>query len=578
MKTPLDILRTYWQYPAFRGEQENIIEAVLNGKDTIAILPTGGGKSLCYQVPAMAREGICVVISPLIALIKDQVDDLKTKGIKALNLAGGLSYYDLDTALDNGIYGNYKFIYLSPERLQQELVQERLKQMPVNLIAIDEAHCISQWGNDFRPAYRNCKILKEWFPNVPLIALTATATRKVVADIEDNLQMKDPFKTSTSLNRANLAYMVFQVEDKQIHLEKILTKNPESSIVYVRSRNATEQLTNYLQSKGFTATFFHGGLSTEEKNTRLKQWLSEKVQVMVATNAFGMGINKPNVRTVIHFSIPESIENYFQEAGRAGRDGAKSYAVLFTQEDEKKHLKTQFLNTTPSVSFIKVLYRKLTNYFQISYGEGEGQSFSFHFPTFCSTYQFSALMAYNALKTLDRHSILAFSEHFHRKATIQCLVSSQQLFVYLDNNPRMQSMVQTILRTYAGVFDNPTPINIELIATKSRLEESYIFRLLEQLEKDAIIQYQGESTDAEITFLTPREDDKTINMIAKSIETQNLQKEHQMEAMLQYLNNENECRSKLLLTYFGQTENSDCGICSTCIQKSKHFPLLYKQS
>ena len=368
MSHPVNILERYWQHTAFRPFQEEIIEAVLNNEDVLAILPTGGGKSVCFQIPALIKPGICIVISPLVALMKDQVNDLKSKGIKAMAITGGISLSELDTLLDNCIYGNYKFLYISPERLQQSLVKDRIQQMNVNLIAVDEAHCISQWGHDFRPAYKHIRLLRELQPTVNVIALTATARSIVAEEIISDLDMLDARVFKASFQRQNIAYHNLFTEDKYYHLERILKKGNGAAIIYVRSRRASIEISQFLKSCGFKSSFFHGGLSKDDKQQRLTNWLKDITPIMVATTAFGMGINKANVRTIIHFNLPESIESYYQESGRAGRDGKASSAYILIKKDDDAVLKKQFLSNLPDTNFLKLAYKKLKNYFGIAYG------------------------------------------------------------------------------------------------------------------------------------------------------------------------------------------------------------------
>jgi len=565
---PIEVLERYWNYTSFRPLQEDIISSVLDGEDTFALLPTGGGKSICFQIPAIIKDGICIVVSPLIALMKDQVNTLKQKGIKAIALTSGMTYADLDTQLDNCIYGNYKFLYLSPERLQQPLVQERIQQMKVNLIAVDEAHCISQWGNDFRPAYNNISILRNIHPHVNCIALTATAKHNIVEDIIENLDFVVPKVFKASFARPNIAYQVIHTEDKLFQLQHILNTHAGTSIIYVRNRRATKDIHNYLEAKGFSSTFYHGGITNKEKQERLLQWSNDQKQIMVATTAFGMGIDKANVRTVIHFNLPESIESYYQEAGRAGRDGETAQAIILKQNIDEDHLRNQFLSTLPSIKFIKNIYKKLSNYFQIAYGEGENTTHQFDFRSFCSTYQLNPSITYNALIVLDRNSVISLKQHFNFRTKIQFLTTNNEVFHYLEKHLGINTLVKVILRTYGGIFDYETKVNLNLIVQKSNLSEKDVINQLQQLEKDNIISLQIANTDSEITFLKPREDDTTINPIAKVVTQQHQLKHHQIEAVIKYIKNDTVCKSQQLLHYFGEKTTRPCGLCSVCLSKT----------
>lgn len=569
MEQPINILERYWNYTQFRPEQEAIIKAILDGEDTFVLLPTGGGKSICFQIPALIKEGICIVISPLIALMKDQVQQLNNKDIKAMALTSGISFSQLDTLLDNCIYGNYKFLYLSPERLQQELVQERIKQMNVNLIAVDEAHCISQWGSDFRPAYKNITLLRQLQPTVNVVALTASATPVVVNDIIKELDFIAPKLFKQSFLRPNLGYMVYHENDKYYRLETILKKYKEPSIVYVRNRKFALEVSSFLNSKNITATYYHGGLTNTEKDANMTTWLQNQTQVMVATNAFGMGIDKPDVKTVIHINLPESIESYFQEAGRVGRNGDKAFAVILKNNSDEVTVKAQFLNVLPTVDFVKQVYRKLCSYFQISYGEGNNNTFDFDFNTFCKTYNFNTVLAYNALLLLDRNSIITLSKQFKNKVTVQFIISTAALFSYLEKYSNLNLIVKSILRMYGGIFDHDTTIDIFKIAEKASTTEQVVTQALKKLESDEVINLNLAKTDAQVTFLQPREDDKTINRIASIIEQQNELKQQQVQAILDYVENNTTCRSMQLLAYFGETNAKPCGICSVCANTKK---------
>jgi len=563
--SPKEILKQYWGYSEFKTSQEQIIDAVLAKKDVLALLPTGGGKSLCFQIPALVNQGICIVVSPLIALIKNQVDTLKEKGIKAIALTGNIPQNELIDLLDNCLYGNYKFLYLSPERLRQDIIKDRILQMNVNLIAIDEAHCISQWGNDFRPAYLDCAILRDLAPDVPIIALTATATPEVARDIVENLKLQDFYLEKTSFSRDNITFLVKFNDDKSYQLKQELSKTKKSSIVYVRTRRNTIELSNFLNYQAISATYYHGGLSKKEKNNRLEDWLGDKVQVIVATNAFGMGIDKPDVEVVVHYQIPDSIENYFQESGRAGRNGEPAKAILITNNADENQVKGQFLSGLPTVAFLRQLYNRLNNYFQISYGEISPEVYSLNFNTFCDTYKLNPYITYNGLRMLDQNSVLSLTESFSKKTSIQFIATKNQIFDYLETYTKSAPIIQTILRTYGGIFEYDTKINTWSIAKKVNLPENVIAKTLEQLAKDQIINYSAQSNDIEIVFLVPREDDSTINMFAKKVDALITQKTKNIDTMLAYLKNDTVCRNQYLLNYFGE-KREKCGQCDVCLK------------
>ncbi|WP_127138886.1 RecQ family ATP-dependent DNA helicase [Flagellimonas oceanensis] len=566
-KDTTSILKQFWGYDDFRGSQKQIINTVLSGQDVLALMPTGGGKSVCYQVPSLAMEGICIVVSPLVALIQDQVAQLEKRGIKAIALTGGIPPSELNDLLDNCLYGNYKFLYLSPERLQQTIVRERIQQMNVNLIAIDEAHCISQWGNDFRPAYLECSVLKELVPNTPMIALTATATPRVVDDIVENLELENVTVFKDSFSRSNINFKVKRSEDKLYQLKKYMEKIPGSAIVYVRSRKMSISLANFLIKKGISASFFHGGIPKSDKEEKLNLWLNGKVRVMVATNAFGMGVDKPDVRLVVHYQIPDSLESYFQEAGRAGRDGEPSTAIIITSNEDEDKAKQQFLSTLPDVAFVKQVYSKLNNYFQISYGELISEPLAFKFNEFCKRYEFNPNMTFNAIRILDQNSVLSLAENFKEKTTLQFVASKTEIFNYLDKNKKTAPIIQTILRTYGGITDYETKINLYMLSQKTGTSEERLKQILQQLADDNIAAYENNTSDLEITFLVPREDNHTINLFAKKIKGFNQVKENNMAAMLGYISNKKLCRSVYLLNYFGEKTAEKCGTCDICTKK-----------
>mgnify|MGYP001592200255 FL=1 len=566
MKHPIEILEHYWNFSEFKPQQEAIIEAVLANEDCIALLPTGGGKSICFQIPAMIRNGICIVVSPLIALMHDQVNNLKLKGIKAMALTSGISYNDLDRMLDNCVFGNYKFLYLSPERLQQDLVQQRIKQMNVNLIAVDEAHCISQWGHDFRPAYRDIKLLRKIHPSVNIIGLTASATFKVVEDISDQLECISPKIFKTSFQRSNLAYLSLECNDKLKMTVQVLKKYSETSIIYVRNRKSTLEISRYLNKIGISSSYYHGGMSIKEKKTQFNQWVSNSNQVMVATNAFGMGIDKSNVQTVIHHNLPESLESYYQEAGRAGRNGEKAYAVILSNNSDQIISEKEQLNSLPNIDFLKKVYKRICNYFQISYGEGVDSVHNFNFKSFCRFYNFPTVLTYNALKILDRTSIISLEEKLRNSVFVKVLINNNVLFNYLEKYPKQALVIKVILRSHEGVFDHTTEISVQEIINKTKLSEKKVIELLTKLNHASIIQFEYSKTDAKITFIEPREDDKTINRISKIIKQQQVLKRKQINSVLNYIKNDGICKSQKLLSYFEEINSSLCGICSSCLE------------
>jgi ATP-dependent DNA helicase RecQ len=569
MAEALAILQKYWKHDKFRSPQNEIINSVLDGKDTFGLMPTGGGKSICFQVPALMKDGICLVISPLVALMKDQVQRLQNLNIKAIALTGGIQSDEMITLLDNCEFGNYKFLYLSPERLQSDWILERIKNLPINLIAIDEAHCVSQWGHDFRPAYLKIANLKTHFPKVPFLALTASATKTVLADVILQLGLENPTIFTKSFARKNIAYMVFEVEDKLYRMEQVLKKNPQPSIIYVRNRKSCSDTASQLQSLGFKATFYHGGLSVKEKEKNMSLWMNEDAQIIVATNAFGMGIDKSNVKTVIHIHLPESIESYYQEAGRAGRDEEKAFAIILTSPSDKLQAQSQFINVLPDKIILTQIYIKLCTYFRIAYGEGINEQFSFNLNHFCQKYGFPTLKTFNAIQFLDRQGILSMSQEYTEKITMQFIIESKEVIRYMSLNSNEEPIILSLVRTYPGIYESQTPINLSLIAKKSSCEEAAILSVFEKLKGLEIIDYHKKNNDATIIFNEVREDERTINRVSKYLENQNKQKIAQFESVLNYINEKKVCKSKLILNYFGEKADKDCGICSYCISKKK---------
>lgn len=569
MQTAVAILQKYWKHDQFRSLQNEIIDSVVSGKDTLAILPTGGGKSICFQIPALMKDGICLVISPLVALMKDQVANLQARNIKAIALTGGIRSEEMIDLLDNCQFGNYKFLYLSPERLQSDWILDRIKNLPINLIAIDEAHCVSQWGHDFRPAYLKISDLKKHFQKVPFLALTATATPRVKEDIITETGLQNPQVFQKSFARDNIAYRVIEAEDKLHKIEQILKKNPQPAIIYVRNRRSCIDISSQLHALGFKATYYHGGLSPKEKDKNMQLWMQEEVQVMVATNAFGMGIDKANVKTVIHIQLPDNIENYYQESGRAGRNGDQAFAILLTSPSDRLQAENQFLLNLPDKAFLNTVYNKLCNYFQIAYGEGINEQFSFNLNHFCLKYNFPTLKTYNAIQFLDRQGIISLSQEFSEKISLQFLIPSKEVIRYISLHPNDEEIILSILRAYPGIYEMQTAFNLDLIAKKSNHKTHEVQAVLLKLKEKDIIDYHVKNNDASILFNEVREDERTINRVAKYLERQNQLKKEQLQSVFHYVNEKKSCKNRLILAYFGEKKATDCGICSYCIDKNK---------
>ena len=565
MNLPLKKLQKYWNHTAFRKPQEEIINAVLNKKDTIALLPTGGGKSICFQIPGLLLEGVCIVISPLIALMQDQINSLQKRGIKATTIESGSSQDEIITLFDNIKFGGFKFLYLSPERLQSKFIQEKIKELNVSLIAVDEAHCISEWGHDFRPSYRNIKKLRELKPKAITIALTASANNKVLEDISKNLGFKSPKIFKKSFFRNNLAYQIFTVEDKLNRLLQIFTKTKTPAIVYVNSRKKTVQISNFLNANSFKSSFYNGGMSSEEKKTAFNNWMLEKTPIMVATNAFGMGIDKANVGVVVHFDFPNSIENYIQEAGRAGRDQKKSFAVLLQNANDIRIFKEQTKISLPTIREVKEIHKKLYQNFQIAKGEFIEDSFEFNFLEFCKKYNFIPNKTGTVLMILENHGIIKLSKNFNKKSILQFITSSKKVI----KNNSLKIFTTTLLRNYGGLFEQETKIDEFTLAKKAGITSKQVIANLRRLETEGLIKYKQTMLDADITFLTPREDDKTINRNAKEIKQFLRQKKQKSNDIVEFIKENRICRSAQILSYFNEKQLEDCKICDVCLSKKK---------
>ena len=570
MTSPAQILQKYWGYSSFRDSQEDIIEAVLNKRDVVTILPTGGGKSLCYQVPGLILEGVCLVISPLISLMNDQTEQLRNKGIKALTIKSKATTDEIVSLFDNLKFGKYKFLYLSPERLQSDLVIQKIKEININLIAVDEAHCISEWGHDFRPSYRLIYKVRDLLPNINIIALTATATKKVVDDIIENLNLSKTSIFKKSFYRNNLAYQIIKNENKLGKLEQIFKKNPFPTIIYVNSRKKTEDISNFINAKGYLSTFYHGGMTNESKTIAFDSWMNEDRLIMVATNAFGMGIDKPNVKVVIHLDLPTSIENYVQEAGRAGRNGEKSFSVVLQNENDINSFKKNTLETIPSINEIKNVHRKLYQYFQIALGELPEVSFDFNFLKFCQTYKLSHKKTTTIFQILKKNSIIEINSKFSQKSTVIFIISSKQLIRQTFNNKLTRKLIDFILRSHGGVFQKEVKINEFDIAKRMQINSLTVKELLNKLDHLNIIDYKEASSNEDFTFLTPREDDKTINRISRSIEKYLNQQQKKSKELIYFIRNNTTCRYIQLSRYFNEKKVSKCTLCDVCISDKKN--------
>ena len=568
MLSPLQILAKYWGFNSFRSSQEEIINEVLSGRDTLALLPTGGGKSICYQVPAMMQDGICLVVSPLIALIKDQVASLQAKGIKAIALTSGMTLSEVDIALDNCIYGSFKFLYLSPERLQNEMVQERLKKMNINLIAVDEAHCISEWGYDFRPAYLKIAEIRS-FIDASLLALTATATPDVVVDIQNQLLFKESNVCSKSLIRSKLSYVVLEQEDKDEKFLRVLQRVKGSCIVYCKSRKETKRIYQLLQEHNISAHFYHGGLDIADRDTKQKQWQQNHVRVMVATNAFGMGIDKPNVRLVVHMHLPSSLEAYFQEAGRAGRDEKIAYAILLTNSFDISQLKEHIEKHYPALEEIRNVYQHLTNHLQIAVGSGQGEGFEFHFQEFCDKYKLHHLNAYNTLKILEREGYIKLIDSVQQPSRIHLKVKHGDLYQFQIGNPIYDRLVKTILRSYGSVFDSFTKIQESILAKRSGHSTQEVKYYLQKLHNMNILEYLPQNSTPKIFFSMARIESKMLPISKEILVKRKAIEEAKAAAMVAYVRNQYHCRSSFLLDYFGQENKLRCGICDVCLERNK---------
>ena len=576
-----EILKQYWGYDDFRGIQQEIIESIGSGHDTLGLMPTGGGKSITFQVPALAQEGTCIVITPLIALMKDQVDNLRRRGIRAAAIYSGLTREEIVTTLENCIFGDIRILYVSPERLSSDLFQTKLRHMHVSFITVDEAHCISQWGYDFRPSYLEIAKIRKLAPHAPVLALTATATPAVVQDIQEKLASHASLSNETSpassaspasfkifrmsFERTNLAYVVRKAHDKREQLLHILNSMKGTAIVYARSRKRTKEFADLLNEAGITATFYHAGLDSVVKDERQRDWQRDKVRVMVATNAFGMGIDKPDVRLVIHMDCPDSIEAYFQEAGRAGRDGRKAYAVLLYNDADHRKLEKRIADTFPEKAYIKQVYEHLAYYYQIGVGSGYNHTFEFNIDEFCHTYHHFPIQVDSALKILNRAGYIEYTEEQDNQARVMFTVSRNDLYRLENNTPNEDKVITALLRNYGGLFTDYNYIDESFIASQTALQPQQLYLILKSLSQRHILHFIPQKKTPYIRYMQRREDMEHVQLRPEVYEERKAQFSERIHKMIGYATNDDVCRSRQLLDYFGEKSRKDCGQCDVCL-------------
>ena len=562
-----EILKQYWGYDSFRDLQEEIITSIGEGKDTLGLMPTGGGKSITFQVPALAQEGICIVITPLIALMKDQVQNLRKREIKALAIYSGMTRQEILTALENCIFGNYKFLYISPERLDTEIFRTKLRSMKVSMITVDESHCISQWGYDFRPAYLKIAEIRELLPEVPVLALTATATPEVVTDIQARLKFREGNVFRMSFERKNLAYIVRKTDNKTKEILYILQRISGSAIIYVRNRRRTKEITELLMNEGITADFYHAGLDNAVKDLRQKRWQSGEVRVMVATNAFGMGIDKPDVRIVLHLDLPDSPEAYFQEAGRAGRDGEKAYAVILYSKSDKTTLHKRVVDTFPDKEYILNVYEHLQYYYQMAMGDGFQCIREFNLEEFCRKFKYFPVPVDSALKILTQAGYLEYTDEQDNSSRILFTIRRDELYKLREMGKEAEALIQSILRSYTGVFTDYAYISEESLAIRTGLTRQQIYNILVTLTKRRIVDYIPRKKTPYIIYTRERLELRFLHIPPSVYEERKARYEARIKAMEEYVTTENICRSRMLLRYFGEKNEHNCGQCDVCLSK-----------
>ena len=571
-----EVLAKYWGYESFRPLQEDIIHSIYEGKDTLGLMPTGGGKSLTFQVPALCMEGICIVVTPLIALMKDQVDNLKKTGIKATAIYSGMSRQEIIKQLENCIFGDYKFLYVSPERLSTEIFLSKLQAMQVNILVVDESHCISQWGYDFRPSYFNIADIRTLLPDVPVLALTATATPEVVNDIQERLLFKKKQVFQKSFARTNLSYVVRETEDKINTLLHIIDKIPGTAIVYVRSRKRTKEISDALRLSGISADFFHAGLNRDIKTQKQNAWKSGECRVIVSTNAFGMGIDKADVRLVVHIDMPSSLEEYYQEAGRGGRDEKQAYAVALCGKSDLRTLKKKLTDEFPERAFIERVYDALGNFYQIAVGFGMDTVHDFDLGLFCQNFKFAIIPTHHALKLLDLAGYITYTEEVESASRVMFTCTKDSLYQYKQEDNKTDELIQMLLRSYTGLFADPVFINESLLATRTQTTARDVFERLSSLSKRRLLHYIPKKKTPLIIYTRTREELKYLTIPRIAYEERKERASNKLDKMVHYLTNNQACRSRVLLHYFGETKSQNCGTCDVCLAKN-HLGLVHHQ-
>ena len=565
----IDILKKYWGHTSFRLKQEEVINSIINKKDTLALLPTGGGKSICFQIPAILEEGICIVISPLLSLMEDQTKHLKTKGIKSIAISSMMNRNQIETALTNCIYGGVKFLYLSPEKLRDPIIKEKIKAMNVNLIAIDEAHCISEWGHNFRPSYRLINKIKEIKENIPILALTATANKNVIEDIQNNLNFKEKNLIQSSFYRENLSYVVVKCNDKNKMLLKLLNKIKSSVIVYVSSRKESNQIGLYLNQNSISASSYHAGIDIKKRRKIQEEWSNNSTRVIVATNAFGLGINKTDVRLIVHMQIPMNIESYFQESGRAGRDGKTAYSFLLFDKDDISENYKKIQERYPNLKEIQKIYQKICDYLQVAVDILPDEDFQFNIKDFCNRYNLNIRATYSIIQYLENEELIKLTDTQHTSSKIKIIMSNTELYKFQIANSHFDNIIKLLLRKHNNIFRNYVSIDEEFLEKQMHQDKQSIRNILIKLEENEVIIYRRNKTGIQLRFVQNRKDSEKLNISEKKLISDKSNAKNKLEKVIKYIQNNQSCRSIMLLDYFGENQIERCGVCDYCVKRKR---------